>query len=115
MKQHTWVDEFPAAITVCDEQGIVLEMNAKSLEVFEDDGGAKLIGTNALDCHPAPARAKMQALLDTQRANVYTIQKKGQKKLIYQAPWYKGGQFGGLVEIAFEIPEVVPNFNRDLA
>src|SRR6266496_1219850 len=30
MSEHDWINEFPAAITVCDANGIILEMNDKS-------------------------------------------------------------------------------------
>jgi hypothetical protein len=68
------------------------------------------IGTNMLDCHPEPARTKMRELLDTQRTNVYTIEKRGQKKLVYQTPWYQDGQYRGFVEPVLEIPSEKPNF-----
>ncbi len=45
--------------------------------------------------------------------NVYTIEKKGKKKLIYQAPWFLDGAFGGLVELSLEIPFEMPHFIRD--
>jgi len=112
MKKHAWVEEFPGAITVCDAEGIILEMNDRSAESFASDGGRALIGTNALDCHPEPARSKMKRLLQTQQANVYTIEKKGVKKLIYQAPWYENGEYRGLVEFSLEIPAQMPHFVR---
>ena len=52
-----WLKELPIAITVCDKDGIILEMNDKSAKTFESDGGYALIGSNVLDCHPAAARA----------------------------------------------------------
>ena len=110
---HPWVDEFPGAVMVCDTQGIILEMNERSVEVYRADGGRALIGRNVLDCHPEPARAKLRLLLETQQTNVYTIEKRGVKKLIYQAPWYRDGQYAGLVELAFEIPTTLPHFARD--
>jgi transcriptional regulator with PAS, ATPase and Fis domain len=113
MTAHSWVDEFPAAITVCDEKGTIIEMNALAIKAFEKDGGEKLIGTNVLDCHPEPARSKLRDIMDTRRTNVYTIEKAGIKRLIHQAPWYKDGQFAGLVEISFEIPFDLPHFVRD--
>jgi transcriptional regulator with PAS, ATPase and Fis domain len=112
MTAHSWVDEFPAAITVSDEKGTIIEMNAMSKKTFEKDGGEKLIGTNILDCHPEPSRSKLRDIMDTRKTNVYTIEKAGIKKLIYQAPWYKDGQFAGLIEISFEIPFVLPHFVR---
>ena len=114
MPTHTWIKEFPAAITVCDEEGIILEMNDKAAKTFESDGGYKLIGMNMLDCHPDPARGKVERLLAAQVKNVYTIEKNGIKKLIYQSPWYKegGAAYAGFVEISLEIPLEMPHFVR---
>ena len=112
MAEHSWVQGFPGAITVCDRDGIVLEMNDKSAKVFEEDGGRQLIGTNLLDCHPEPARLKLEKLMETQQVNVYTIEKNGVKKLIYQAPWYQDGKYSGFIELALEIPFQMPHFVR---
>jgi PAS domain S-box-containing protein len=113
MADNAWVKEFPAAVTVCDTEGRIIEMNRRSAEGFAADGGAGLIGTNVLDCHPEPSRSKLRKMMDERRANVYTIQKKGKKKLIYQAPWHKDGAYAGFVELSFEIPWDMPHFNRD--
>jgi len=113
MPQHPWVQEFAGAITVCDPDGIILEMNDKALRTFQEQGGAALIGTNMLDCHPEPARTKTRELLDSRRTNVYTIEKRGQKKLIYQAPWYQGGQYRGFIEVSLELPAEMPHFIRE--
>jgi hypothetical protein len=43
MTNHAWIEEFPGAITVCDPQGIILEMNARAAESFQKDGGKELI------------------------------------------------------------------------
>lgn len=112
MPPHAWVNEFPAAITVSDEKDTIIEMNAKAVSAFEKDGGEALIGTNVLECHPEPARSKLRDIVDHRKTNVYTIEKAGVKKLIYQAPWYRDGRFAGLVEISFEIPPVLPHFLR---
>jgi len=37
---HEWIKEFPAAITVCDLNGIITEMNDKAISTFAKDGGA---------------------------------------------------------------------------
>ena len=112
MAEYSWAKEFPGAITVCDRDGIILEMNDKSAQVFEEDGGKQLIGTNLLDCHPKPARIKLEKLMETQQVNVYTIEKNGVKKLIYQTPWYQDGKYSGFVELALEIPFQMPHFVR---
>jgi transcriptional regulator with PAS, ATPase and Fis domain len=112
-EQHAWINEFPAAVTICDPEGIILEMNDKAAKTFEKDGGRALVGKNMLDCHPDPARGKLERMMDTKKANIYTIEKKGIKKLIYQSPWYRDGSYAGFVEISFEIPWEMPHFVRD--
>src|SRR5512139_2923522 len=100
MNEHEWIQEFPDAITVCDAEGILLEMNDKAAKTFEADGGRKLIGSNMLDCHPEPSRTKTERLLAAREKNVYTIEKNGIKKLIYQSPWYRNGEYAGILEIS---------------
>lgn len=113
MNEHEWINEFPAAITVCDAEGIILEMNDKAAKTFAADGGRKLIGSNMLDCHPEPARTKTERLLSSRERNVYTIEKNGVKKMIYQSPWYKNGEYAGFVELSLEIPfGDLPHFVR---
>lgn len=109
----SWIKEFPAAVTVCDADGIILEVNDKSAKTFEKDGGLALIGRNMLDCHPDPARGKLERLMEARQKNVYTIEKNGVKKLIYQSPWYLNGEYAGFVEFSFEIPFEMPHFIRD--
>jgi len=113
MTQHAWVKEFPGAITVCDTDGKIIEMNRRAVETFAKEGGEKLIGTNVLNCHPEPARSKLKTIIEKHRTNVYTIEKTGRKKLIFQAPWFKDGIYAGVVELLLEIPPEVPHFVRD--
>jgi transcriptional regulator with PAS, ATPase and Fis domain len=112
MRDASWIEEFPGAITVCDARGIITEMNDRAARTFQEQGGKALIGTNLLDCHPEPSRTQVQRMLATGERNVYTIEKGGVRKLIYQAPWYKDGAFAGLVEMALELPETMPHFVR---
>jgi transcriptional regulator with PAS, ATPase and Fis domain len=112
MNDHDWIREFPAAVTVCDPQGIILAMNDKAARTYEKDGGYDLIGRNMLDCHPAQARIKTEKLLADREKNVYTIEKNGIKKLIYQSPWFKDGNYAGIVELSLEIPFEMPHFFR---
>ena len=108
-----WIREFPAAITVCDSEGIIRAMNDRACATFAEDGGADLIGTNLLGCHPEPARTKVVNLLKSGMANIYTIQKDGIKKLIYQSPWYEDGEYAGFVELSLPLPDEMPHFVRD--
>ena len=113
MDENAWVKEFPGAVTVCDAAGRIIAMNDRSREVFAADGGAALIGTNVLVCHPEPSRTKLLAMMKDRRPNVYTIQKNGKKKLIYQAPWHQNGVYAGFVELSLEVPWDLPHFDRD--
>jgi transcriptional regulator with PAS, ATPase and Fis domain len=108
-----WTKEFPGAVTVCDRDGVISEMNDRSVSTFEADGGHALVGTNLLACHPEPSRGKVADLLANPRVNAYTIEKRGVRKLIYQAPWYRDGVVQGLVELSLEIPESMPHFVRE--
>jgi hypothetical protein len=113
MSEHDWVKEFPGAIIVCDPNGIVIDLNDRAAQNLAADGGPRLIGTNALDCHPEPARSKFADMLATEQTNVYTIEKNGIKKLIYQAPWFRKGVYAGFIEFSLEIPWEMSHFKRD--
>ncbi len=112
MREKDWIKEFPGAVMVCDAKGILLEMNDKAAAALEKDGGRGLIGKSILDCHPEAARAKTEAMLASQAGNVYTIEKNGIKKLIFQSPWYRKGKYAGFVELSLEIPFELPHFVR---
>lgn len=107
-----WLKEINAAVTICDKQGIIVYMNEKSEQVFKNDGGKKLIGSNLFGCHPEPALTKLKEILADGSTNVYTIEKEGKKKIIYQTPWFYENTLGGLIEVSFNIPEVMPHFIR---
>jgi hypothetical protein len=107
-----WIQSFSGAVTVCDLQGIVLEMNDKAAESFQSFGGKSLVGKNLLDCHPEPARNKLRKLLESGERNVYTIEKNGFRKLVYQSPWFNKNQRSGMVELVIEIPENMPHYLR---
>jgi len=112
MNNSDWLKEFPGAVTVCDKEGTILSMNDKSVQAFAEDGGAALIGKNVFDCHPEPARTKLRRMLEAGQKNIYTIEKKGVKKLIYQAPWTENGRYRGFIELSLEIPFDLPHFVR---
>jgi hypothetical protein len=112
MAGDEWIAEFPGAITVCDLHGIVLEMNDKAAAAYRKFGGKALIGKSIIECHPEPARTRFLNLLQTGERNVYTIEKNGIRKLIYQAPWIRNNQRCGIVELSLEIPCDLPHFVR---
>lgn len=108
-----WIEKFGAAITVMDFEGNILDMNEASAKVNEKDGGKTLIGKNLMGCHQQRSRDIMKNLMENDTKNVYTIEKNGKKKLIYQAPWYDNdGKVAGLVEISMFIPEEMPHYKR---
>jgi transcriptional regulator with PAS, ATPase and Fis domain len=108
-----WMNEVPAAITVCDITGKIIFMNDRSAEVFEKDGGKKLLGKNLFDCHTGQSAIKLTELLNNGKVNIYTIEKNNIRKMIYQSPWYSEGKYMGMVEISFEIPAEIPHFVRN--
>lgn len=109
------------------------------VQTFQKDE-VSLIGKNLMDCHPPHARAKVcflfsspfffffltvgtmpsshvaygqiEEMMRTHETNAYTIEKAGVKKLIYQAPWFRDGVFGGLVELSMVIPMEMPHYVR---
>ncbi len=113
MDYHAWIMDFPGSITVSDADGIIVDMNKDAAESFSKDGGFSLIGKDLFECHPETARSKLKDMFKNQELNVYTIEKKGIKKIIYQTPWYKEGKFAGFIELSLEIPWDLPHFIRD--
>jgi transcriptional regulator with PAS, ATPase and Fis domain len=100
------------AVTVCDANCTIIYMNNKSRNTFAE-GSDRLIGANLLDCHPEHARRTIARLLHDGGVNVYTIEKHGVKKMIYQTAWRNDdGSVGGLVEISMQLPDDVPHFVR---
>lgn len=99
-----YFDEVNLAVTVCDKDGNIVDMNNKSRKTFIKSGDDELIGKNVLDCHPQPAKTMLADMLENPKTNAYTIEKNGVKKLIYQTPWYKDGEYMGFMELSLEIP-----------
>lgn len=111
--QLEWAKEFGAAITLCDTEGIILEMNDRAARMFSADGGRQLIGKNVLDCHPEPARSHLAQMLQERRANVYITERRGEYHFVYQSPWFENGRFAGFVEIVIDVPQNIPHVVRD--
>lgn len=98
------------AVTVCDAEATIVYMNRKSRETYKKHGN--LIGKNLMDCHGERSRGIIRRLLDEGGANAYTIEKDGQRKMIYQTAFSKDGKVGGLVEISMVIPDELPHYIR---
>jgi hypothetical protein len=109
-----WLDGIEVTISNCDEAGVTRYFNARAAKAFAPQGGYDLLGRAMQDCHPAgPALEKFEALLASQKLNAYTIEKAGQKKLIYQVPVFESGIFRGFTELALPLPEgPLPHFVR---
>lgn len=107
-----WAEEFNGSITVCDLDGIIVYMNKNSIEQFKKYGGEKLIGTNLLDCHPEPSKSMLKNMLKSPVKNMYTTEKNGVRKIIYQSPWMRNGKFSGITELSFVLDENIPNHVR---
>ena len=108
-----WIEQLDSNVIVCDAEGIITYMNETAIRKYAKDGGAGLIGRNIMDCHNEDSRRKLREMMTTHQKNVYTIEKQGRKKLIYQAPWMDGDVFRGIVELSLEIPFEMPHFKRD--
>ena len=97
------------AVTIRAKDGTILDMNEKSKKTFLKPGREKLIGENVLDCHPEPARSLLDDMLHHPRTNIYTVEKEGLKKLIFQTPWYDGKEYAGFMELSIVLPVDIPN------
>ena len=104
---YEWAKAMNCDVTVCDTEGKIIYMNEKSLAKYGD-----IIGQNLYNCHNPRSGEIIKELLATGGSNTYTIEKNGQKKMIYQTAWLNEGVVGGLVEIVIELPEEMPHFVR---
>jgi len=108
-----WIEKLDGNVIVCDADATVIYMNEKAIQNYSKDGGAALIGMNLMDCHSERSCEKIREIMTTHQKNVYTIEKKGKKKIIYQSPWMVGETFMGIVEFSLEIPFDMPHYIRD--
>jgi transcriptional regulator with PAS, ATPase and Fis domain len=108
-----WTENFSGAITVCDENFIITYMNKKSKMTFETPETGNLIGKNLFDFHNENSKKIILRIKETKSPNIYTIEKNGVKKIIYQSPIYDNDVFKGMVELSLEIPFDIPHFKRD--
>lgn len=113
MDMPDWVTGFPGAVTISDANHRILWMNDKAAQVFAADGGRSLVGGDLMACHNDRSKEILRRMLADGNPNIYTIERKGVKKLIYQTPWKdETGRVAGLVELSLEIPFEMPHFVR---
>ncbi len=108
-----WLCGLPFSLTVCNDAGTILYMNDRADRSFEAWGGKARVGSDILDCHPEPARTRLREIMEKQQRNVYTVEKKGTRRLIFQAPWYRDGVYAGFFELILPLPENMPHFIRN--
>ena len=75
--------------------------------------GFDLIGHSAITCHKEPTQSKVRKIYKEQQFNIYSIKLGGKKQLVYQAPYFIGGKFSGIVEMVLDLPDDMPHFDRD--
>jgi hypothetical protein len=107
--KRDYFEEVDVAVTVCAKDGTILDMNGKSRKTNLRPGQESILGQNVLDCHPEPARSLLEDMLRNPRTNVYTVEKEGLKKLIFQTPWYDEGEYAGFMELSMVLPENIPH------
>ena len=113
-KPHSmeWIDKLDGNVIVSDARGKIIYMNEKAIAHYEKDGGSSLIGKDLLECHGEASRKKILEIMATGQNNVYTTEKRGTKKIIYQSPWFRGGEFRGIIELSLVIPAEMDHFVR---
>ena len=108
-----WIEKLDGNVIVSDAAGKIIYMNEKAISAYEKDGGKNLIGKDLLACHSESSRKKIMEIMTSGRKNIYTIEKKGKKKIIYQSPWFVNGSFRGIIEFSLEIPVEMPHYIRE--
>jgi transcriptional regulator with PAS, ATPase and Fis domain len=112
METPDWAKNMPVSAIVSDENGKITYMNDYAIKNFEGDGGSALIGKNLFECHNDNSNRIIHEIMDNNKPNFYTIEKKGIKKLIYQMPLNENGKCTGLVELSLIISDDMPHFMR---
>ncbi len=107
-----WFETLPCAITVCDRSYKILYMNDMAAEATADDGGRALVGKSLMDCHPPKAQMELREVMASGRPDVYTVEKRGVRKMVYHGHWKRRGRLGGLVEFTFILPKDIPHHVR---
>jgi hypothetical protein len=101
----TLFDGLRAAVTIADQDFQISFMNDRATAFYAEDGGAKLIGRNLLDCHRDEHKTVIRAAYDRYRAGDltptrYHAQKEaGAPESIVHIPLMVEGEFRGIAEL----------------
>lgn len=108
-----WENYFNGSVVVCDKELNIIYLNEKAKMLFKEEERNNAVGRNLLDCHNEVSNKKILEIKTTLKPNIYTIEKVGIKKLIYQSPLIKNNQFNGIIELSLVIPDEIPHLKRD--
>jgi len=108
-----WIEKLDGSVIVSDLSGKVIYANEAAVQTFVKPGEPPLPGRDLMECHNDNSKKIIRKIMEEKVKNVYTIEKKGKKKLIYQTPWVVNGELKGLVELSLEIPFNMPHFIRE--
>lgn len=108
-----WIEKLDGNVIVSDTDGVIVYMNEKATKQYVKEGDESLIGKKLQDCHNENSNRIIREIAETGKNNIYTIEKNGQKKMIFQSPWYIDGNFRGIIELSLEIPFEMPHYKRD--
>ena len=101
----TLFDGLRAAVTIADQDYQISFMNDRATAFYAEDGGAKLIGRNLLDCHRDEHKVVIRAAYARYRAGDltptrYHAQKEaGAPESIVHIPLVVEGEFRGIAEL----------------
>lgn len=105
--ESNWVEAYHGAITICDENFMIVYMNERSEQEFAKYGGGKLIGQNLLKCHNEKSNVLIRKILKDGVSHSYTRKTKdGRTKVIQQSPWIENQTIRGVVEISFYLEKL---------
>jgi len=108
-----WIEKLDGSVIVSDLEGKVIYANETAEHTFVKQGEPPLRGRYLMECHNDNSRKIILNIMETRARNVYTIEKNGRKKLVYQTPWIVDGELKGLVELSLEIPFEMSHFIRE--
>jgi len=108
-----WFENLPCAVTVCDRNYTILYVNQATAEANAERGGKELVGRSLLDCHPPRARRLLRKVMDSGEPHIFTSERNGRKKMVYEAHWRRDGEVGGMIEVSFQLPRKVRNLAKD--